>query len=110
MIAGPIMHIPESPVGDRVVTLGSVAISVLDLFIIGSAVGLVVLFYLFFNRTKWGVAMQATAEDPMAAQLMGIPIKKVYRNVWIFSALVATVGGILLAPAHSSILTWAISV
>ena len=34
----------------------------------------------------------------MAASLMGIPVKKVYRNVWIFSAMVATIGGILLAP------------
>ena len=98
MIVGPITHIPESPFGNRVIALGGVTISVLDIFIIVSAVMLVSLFYLFFKRTKWGVAMQATAEDPMAAQLMGIPIKKVYRNVWIFSALVATVGGILLAP------------
>lgn len=98
MIVGPLTHIPESPFGNRVISIGDVTISILDLFIIISAVVLVIFFYLFFNRTKWGVAMQATAEDPMAAQLMGIPIKKVYRNVWIFSAMVATVGGILLAP------------
>ena len=42
--------------------------------------------------------MQATSEDPIAAQLMGIPIKKIYALVWIFSALVATLSGVLLAP------------
>ena len=42
--------------------------------------------------------MQATSEDPIAAQLMGIPIKKIYALVWIFSALVATISGVLLAP------------
>nr|MCS5633237.1 branched-chain amino acid ABC transporter permease [Candidatus Neomarinimicrobiota bacterium] len=47
---------------------------------------------------RWGIAMQATSEDPIAAQLMGIPIKRVYALVWIFSAIVATISGILLAP------------
>ena len=42
--------------------------------------------------------MKATSEDPMAASLVGIPVKKVYRNVWIFSMVVATIGGVLLAP------------
>ena len=45
--------------------------------------------------------MQATSEDPIAAQLMGIPVKRVYGLVWIFSALVATISGILLAPRMS---------
>lgn len=98
MIAGPMTHVPPSPFGNSVVKFGGIVLSTLDLFIIISAVLLVLIFYIFFNKTKWGLAMQATAEDPMAASLMGIPVKKVYRNVWIFSAMVATIGGILLAP------------
>ena len=42
--------------------------------------------------------MKATSTDPEAAQLMGIPIKQVYRFVWIFAALVGVIGGVLLAP------------
>lgn len=45
--------------------------------------------------------MQATSEDPIAAQLMGIPVNRVNSLVWIFSALVATISGILLAPKLS---------
>ena len=98
LIAGPITLVPPSPFGNSVIRLGSVAISTLDLFIILSAVILVSIFYIIFNKTRWGLAMQATAEDPMAAGLMGIPVKKVYRNVWIFATIVATIGGVLLAP------------
>ena len=98
LIAGPITLVPPSPFGNSVIRLGSVAISTLDLFIILSAVILVFIFYIIFNKTRWGLAMQATAEDPMAAGLMGIPVKKVYRNVWIFATIVATIGGVLLAP------------
>jgi len=101
MIAGPMSLIPYSPFGNKVLSLNGIIISALDLSIIISAIILVVIFYYFFNNTKWGVAMQATSEDPIAAQLMGIPVKRVYGLVWIFSALVATISGILLAPRMS---------
>ncbi|SVA62951.1 uncharacterized protein METZ01_LOCUS115805, partial [marine metagenome] len=98
MIAGPISLMPISPFGDSSILIGNIVISVLDLFIIASAIILVIIFYFIFHYTKWGIAMQATSEDPVAAQLMGIPIKKIYALVWIFSALVATLSGVLLAP------------
>lgn len=98
IIAGPLSLIPISPFGGKVISLAGIVISKLDLLIIGSAVILVAVFYYFFNRTRWGIAMQATSEDPVAAQLMGIPVKKVNSLVWIFSAIVATISGILLAP------------
>ena len=98
LIAGPMTRLPISPFGTGVVKIGGLVVSVHDLFIISSAVVLVCGFYYFFNRTKWGIAMKATSEDPMAASLVGIPVKKVYRNVWIFSMVVATIGGVLLAP------------
>lgn len=101
MIAGPMSLLPISPFGDAIVGVGGIVISMLDIFIVGSAVIFVVMFYYFFNKTRWGIAMQATSEDPVAAQLMGIPINRVHSLVWIFSALVATISGILLAPRMS---------
>ncbi len=101
IIAGPMSLLPISPFGEGVFSFGGIVISILDTFIIGSAVILVILFYYFFNKTRWGVAMQATSEDPIAAQLMGIPVNRVNSLVWIFSALVATISGILLAPKLS---------
>ncbi|MBT3180206.1 MAG: branched-chain amino acid ABC transporter permease [Candidatus Marinimicrobia bacterium] len=101
MIAGPLSLVPYSPFGNKILSVGGIVISVLDLSIIFSAIILVILFYYFFNQTKWGVAMQATSEDSVAAQLMGIPVKRVYGLVWIFSAIVATISGILLAPRMS---------
>lgn len=101
MIAGPMSLLPVSPFGNDVIHIGSVVISILDLFIIGSAVILVLIFYYFFHKTRWGIATQATSEDPIAAQLMGIPVNRVRGLVWVFSALVATIAGILLAPRLS---------
>ena len=78
--------------------MGGLVISVLDLAIIISAIILMGLFFFFFNNTRWGIAMKATSEDSEAAQLMGIPVKQVYRMVWVFAAIVGIISGVLLAP------------
>lgn len=98
MIAGPISLVPVSPFGDNAIKAGGIVISVLDLTIIISAVILMISFFFFFNKTRWGIAMKATSEDSEAAQLMGIPVKQVYRMVWVFAALVGVISGVLLAP------------
>ena len=98
MIAGPISLVPISPFGDSTIQAGGIVISVLDLAIIISAIILMGLFFFFFNNTRWGIAMKATSEDSEAAQLMGIPVKQVYRMVWVFAAIVGIISGVLLAP------------
>jgi branched-chain amino acid transport system permease protein len=98
LIAGPMSLVPPSPFGGAYIKLGGIIISVLDIFIIGSAIVLVSVFYYFFNKTRWGLAMQATSEDPIAAELMGVPVTRVYTLVWIFAAIGAAVSGVLLAP------------
>ena len=101
LIAGPISLVPQSPFDGSVMEVGGVVVSYLDLSIILSAVVLMGLFFVFFNKTRWGIAMKATSEDSEAAQLMGIPVKKVYMIVWVFAAIVGVVSGILLAPRMS---------
>ncbi|MAD52002.1 MAG: branched-chain amino acid ABC transporter permease [Candidatus Marinimicrobia bacterium] len=98
MIAGPISLVPVSPFGDSTIKVGGIVISVLDLAIIISAIILMGIFFFFFNKTRWGIAMKATSEDSEAAQLMGIPVKNVYRMVWVFAAIVGIISGVLLAP------------
>ncbi|MDP6339759.1 MAG: branched-chain amino acid ABC transporter permease [Candidatus Marinimicrobia bacterium] len=98
MIAGPISLVPVSPFGNNTIKAGGVVISVLDLAIIICAFILMALFFFFFNKTRWGIAMKATSADAEAAQLMGIPVKKVYRYVWMFATLVGVISGVLLAP------------
>ncbi len=50
------------------------------------------------NRTELGLAMRAFAEDPLAATLMGVPVKTVSRATWVLATAVGAVAGILLAP------------
>lgn len=56
------------------------------------------LLYLFFRFTKPGVAMRAITEDPVAAQLMGIPVRSIALLTWGVGGVLAAISGILLAP------------
>lgn len=83
---------------DYPIQLGPLALSSVHLWIIGVTVLLVLILYLFFSRTRLGIAMEATSQNQLAAFLMGIGVKGVFMRIWAISAMVAAVAGILLTP------------
>lgn len=87
-------------IADVPVRFGELALSSVNLWIVGVTIILVGALYFFFNRTKMGISMEAASQNQLAAYLMGIGVKRVFSNVWALSAVVAGVGGILLAPIH----------
>lgn len=56
------------------------------------------LIYLFFNYTKVGLAMRATAQNRVAGSLVGIHVGRMLALGWALSATVGAVAGMLLAP------------
>ena len=56
-----------------------------------------VLLTLFFRYHKMGIAMRATADDQKAVQACGIPVTKVFSTSWMFSCVVAAIGGVLIS-------------
>lgn len=61
-----------------------------------AAIILLVLFVSFFKYTRWGLAMQATADDEMAALSLGVSARFVYAAAWSIAFMAAGVGGTLL--------------
>jgi ABC-type branched-subunit amino acid transport system permease subunit len=58
---------------------------------------------LFFTRTKFGVAIRAAAENVDAARLLGISADRVSMFVWISSAVLAGLAGILVTQTRGSL-------
>jgi branched-chain amino acid transport system permease protein len=56
------------------------------------------LIYLFFNYTKVGLAMRATAQNRVAGSLVGVRVGRMLALGWALSATVGAVAGMLLAP------------
>lgn len=61
-----------------------------------AAMLLLLIFVWFFARSRWGLAMQATADDEMAALSLGVSAKWVYALAWAIAFMAAGVGGTLL--------------
>ena len=67
-----------------------------------AALGLFILFYLFFKFSNLGLAMRATAFDQKSAFLMGISVRKIFSLSWVLASVVASIGGIFLASSLES--------
>jgi branched-chain amino acid transport system permease protein len=59
---------------------------------------MLLVFYLFFKRTKAGLAMQLVADNPTGALLCGISVNRINGMTWIISGMVAAVAGITIGP------------
>lgn len=72
--------------------------------LIGLVVSLVTvtILLLFFNYTKFGLAMRATAEDLKVAQSLGIKATSVFAVSWMIASVVGVVGGILLGAVSGA--------
>ena len=76
-------------------TIGGVFIRFKDVFVVVTALVLVILLAIFINVTKLGKAMRATAQDRDAAQLMGININQTISATFFIGALLAGAGGMI---------------
>ena len=63
------------------------------------AAALIAGFIAFFRYSKTGIALRATASDPVTAATMGINIHYAQRLTWVLASLVGTVAGVLIASS-----------
>jgi branched-chain amino acid transport system permease protein len=82
--------------------LGGVVFNDIDLAIIAVTLVCCAALYVFFNRTRYGLAMRATALDQEAALAVGIDVRTVYALAWGIAGVVAAIGGVLLAARQAS--------
>jgi branched-chain amino acid transport system permease protein len=101
---------PTTPLGSQLETVedwinhdlwGFARITQHQFWVIVIAAAVMVALHLLFNRTKVGLAMRATAQNPLASRLMGINVGRMLMLGWALAAMVGAVGGMLVAPILS---------
>jgi branched-chain amino acid transport system permease protein len=83
---------------DARLEIGEVMVSGQSLVVVGVALALVVLMFLFFERTIIGKALRATAVNRVGARLMGIPTELSGDLSFALAALIGAISGLLIAP------------
>ena len=83
--------------------IGGVAVTGMQVVIIVTAALMLVLLHRFIRRTRLGQAMLATAQDPVAARLLGIPVDTVIAWTFVIGSALAGLGGVLFGLYYSTI-------
>jgi branched-chain amino acid transport system permease protein len=84
--------------GERPLDVFGAAVVPQSLWVIGVTLVIVVALTLFFHRTRAGKAMRAVSHNRLAAELVGIDVRKVLRASFGLAAALGAVGGVLIAP------------
>lgn len=88
----------NTPFTNKTVNLSGLVLGEDNVSIIVGTLLLCGVLFVFFSKTRVGVAMQAASQNQLAAYYMGIPVRNIFSLIWAISAGVAAVAGILLSP------------
>ncbi|MBR1154067.1 branched-chain amino acid ABC transporter permease [Bradyrhizobium sp. JYMT SZCCT0428] len=94
---GVAKSVPQ-PFPTEPLVIGSVSVAPLRIFVLLAALVLLAVFYLILNRTKFGIAIRATFQDPDVSSLMGVKINQMFTLTFAIGSGLAAAAGALLAP------------
>ncbi|MCD2511021.1 branched-chain amino acid ABC transporter permease [Comamonas endophytica] len=98
LLWGGVAKAVPSPFTQEPVVFGAVSVSPIRLFVLGTALVLLVAFYLLIERSRLGLAMRATFQDKDAAKIVGVNVSRIYTLTFALGSCLAAVAGALLAP------------
>jgi branched-chain amino acid transport system permease protein len=75
-------------------------ISTQSLTVLGVAIAAVVALHLLLHKTKVGRAMQATAQNPALAQILGVATRRMVLYTFLINAVLAAIASILISPIY----------
>jgi branched-chain amino acid transport system permease protein len=82
------------------VSIFGAVIAVQSLIVVAIAIGAVIALQLFLMRTKTGRMMQATAQNPMVARILGIPVARMILLAFVINAVLAALASALVTPIY----------
>lgn len=98
-IWGANINVFPFPLSDtKVYHLGNLVVSQISIGSFLVALVLMGAMYLLMQHTKLGLAMRAVSQNLVAAQVLGVPAKRVFAITWGLAAALGAAAGILLAP------------
>lgn len=89
-----------SPFPAGVFSLGGINISYSDVWTLLIAGAIVIALQTFVTRTMTGRAMQAVAQNPESARVLGIDVKRMVLYTFLINAVLAVVAALLITPTY----------
>jgi branched-chain amino acid transport system permease protein len=76
------------------------ALSLQSLVILGVTIGAAVALQFFLSGTRTGRQMQATAQNPNVARILGIPVERMILYTFLINAALVTLAALLITPIY----------
>jgi branched-chain amino acid transport system permease protein len=83
--------------------VAGIHVSSIQILILVMAVGLMAVLHFFVTRTVTGAAMRATAQNMVAARLMGISVNRIVSITFAIGSILAAVGGLLVGSYFDAV-------
>jgi branched-chain amino acid transport system permease protein len=75
-------------------------ISTQSLVVLGVAIATVLALHFLLNATRLGRSMQATAQNPVLASILGIPVRRMVLYTFLLNAVLVAIASILITPIY----------
>jgi branched-chain amino acid transport system permease protein len=93
-----VIYIVPPPIAHGSVTIAGVVVSASQLLAFGVVVFIAVALAAFLRYTDFGLAVLASADDPVAAQLMGTPRGRISAFTWGMSGALSAIAVLFIEP------------
>ena len=81
-------------------TVLGVGFAMQSLVVLAISIAAVVALQLFLNGTRTGRCMQATAQNPTVARLLGIPVERMILYTFLINAALVWLASLLITPIY----------
>lgn len=85
---------------DTLITVAGVSVSLAQLGVLVVAFAVIGGLQWFLAGTRTGRQMQATAQNPTVAQILGVPIERMILYTFLINAVLAAMASILISPIY----------
>jgi branched-subunit amino acid ABC-type transport system permease component len=92
---GPDTPVIDSPFSDETIRFAGTGVTIHQLGTAGLTAVLLVGLYVLLSRTRYGKGIQAIAEDPGAARIVGVPVRRITTLTWAVGGASAALAGML---------------
>lgn len=98
VFGGRVKSLP--PILEGTLDVGELVFSYQDIMIFFLSIGGILLFGWMLRNTRIGMAVQAVAQNPEGAKIVGIPEKRIFAATFAISTAMVGFGGILLSQKY----------
>jgi branched-chain amino acid transport system permease protein len=87
-------------VADRDIAVLGAVFSLQSLVVLGVAVAAALTLHVFLAHTRTGRMMQATAQNPTVARIIGIPVERMILLTFAINAALCAIASVLISPIY----------